>query len=321
MRRKKKKIGCLLCTLLCTIGLVLCCGAAAVLFPGGWAHLSQAFGGVDRAAASKAGAEADQLPADSEIYSAHVLLMDLQSGRTIYSRSAHEKACPASLTKMLTVLCAIEACGDLDQRVTLTGEDFKDLKAEGASVAGFLKNESVTLRDLLYGAMLPSGADAAQALANHLFGSQKAMVEQMNQLAASIGMADSHFSNVTGLHDRKLYTTAADMCRFLRYALQNETFREIFTARRYTVPATNLHPEGFTVRSLLFDQLPDAAFPGGEILGGKTGFTDEAGLCLASLAEKDGREYILVTLGAPGDHNTEAYNIEDALTLYTACPA
>lgn len=318
MRRKKKKTGCLFCTLLCTLGLVLCCAAAAALFPGSWAALSQTFGGG--AVASKAGAEADQLPAGSEIYSAHVQLMDLESGRIIYSRSAHDKAYPASLTKMLTVLCAIEASDDLDQQVTLTGEDFKDLKARGASVAGFLKNESVTLRDLLYGAMLPSGADAAQALANHLFGSQKAMVERMNELAASIGMADSHFANVTGLHDKKLYTTAADMCRFLRYALQNETFREIFTAKRYAVPATNLHTEGFTVRSLLFDQLPDSVFSGGEILGGKTGFTDEAGLCLASLAEKDGRFYILVTLGAPGDHNTAAYNIEDALTLYTACP-
>lgn len=316
MRRKKNKGGRVFVTALCAAALLLAVGAGAILLSqDGWTALTLA------AAEASSGTPIKGLPADSKVYSTHVLLTDLQSGQAVYSSGAAEKVYPASLTKIATVLCALEKNGDLSKSVTLQSADFQGLKAQNAAVAGFKVNEKVTVKDLLYGAMLPSGAEAAKGLANHLFGSEKKMVEEMNNLAGRLGMTGSHFANVTGLHDRNHYTTAADMSRLLQYALQNPDFRAIFTARRYTVPATNLHTEGFTVRSLLFQGLSDPSFPGGEILGGKTGYTSEAGLCLASLARKDGKEYILVTMGAPGDHGTEQYNIADALTLYTACPA
>ena len=316
MRRKHRKSGQVFVTTLCAAALLLLAGASAIfLSQEGWSTLSLA------AAEAGSGVSVKNLPNDHKVYSSHILLTDLQSGRAVYSSRAEEKAYPASLTKIATVLCALEKSGDISKTVTLQSADFQGLKAQNAAMAGFKTNEKVTIQDLLYGAMLPSGAEAAKGLANHLFGSEKKMVEEMNNLAGRLGMTGSHFSNVTGLQDPNHYTTAADMSRLLQYALQNTAFRRVFTARRYVVPATNLHTEGFTMRSLLFQGLSDPSFPGGEILGGKTGYTSDAGLCLASLARKDGKEYILITMGAPGDHSTEQYNIADALTLYAACPA
>ncbi len=316
MRRKHRRGGQVFITALCAAALLLLTGAGAIfLSQEDWSTLSLT--------AAEAGSDVSvkNLPADRKVYSPYILLTDLQSGRAVYSSGAEKRAYPASLTKIATVLCALEKCGDLSKTITLQSADFQGLKAQNAAMAGFKANEEVTLKDLLYGAMLPSGAEAAKGLANHLFGSEKKMVDEMNSLAGRLGMSGSHFSNVTGLQDSRHYTTAADMSRLLQYALQNPAFRSVFTAQRYVVPATNLHTEGFTMRSLLFQRLSDPSFPGGEILGGKTGYTSDAGLCLASLACKDGKEYILITMGAPGDHSTEQYNIADALTLYTACPA
>ena len=139
---------------------------------------------------------------------------------------------------------------------------------------------------------------------------------RMNQKAAELGMTATHFCNPTGLHDPEHVSTVRDMARLTEAALQNETFRKLFTTERYTVPATNCHPQGFTMHSTLLSQLDGTELHSGRILGGKTGYTGEAGLCLASLAEVKGREYILVTAGAGGDHSTAPYHIEDAVTVY-----
>lgn len=311
---RRKRSGRRLLSVLCVVGLLLVCAAAALHFAGKpWP--------ASTITAASADATARGLPAGVKVYSGRLLLADARSGEIICSKGADQRAYPASLTKIMTVLAALRACQDLDRQITLTEQDFKGLKAQNASVAGFKEGETVTVRDLLYGAMLPSGADAALALANHLFGSEEKMAARMNRMAGELGMTGSHFVNVTGLHHKEHYTTAADMNRLVREAIKDADFRKIFTARRYTVQPTNKHPEGFTVFSSLFQNLPDGDFAGGTLLGGKTGYTSAAGLCLASLAEKEGREYVLVTLGAPGDHTTEQYNIADAVTLYENCPA
>lgn len=166
------------------------------------------------------------------------------------------------------------------------------------------------------GPCLPSGAECCEALAREVSGSEEAFVARMNQKAAELGMTGTHFCNPTGLHDPEHVSTVRDMARLTEAALQNETFRKLFTTERYTVPATNCHPQGFTMHSTLLSQLDGTELHSGRILGGKTGYTGEAGLCLASLAEVKGREYILVTAGAGGDHSTAPYHIEDAVTVY-----
>ena len=218
---------------------------------------------------------------------------------------------------MMTVLLAIEGEPDLDKQVTLPEDIFPPLQTENASMAGFAPGEEVTVRDLLYGAMLPSGAECCETLAQLVSGSEDNFAALMNQKAAALGMKNTHFTNPTGLTDTEHYSSAADMAKLLQAALHNATFRTIFTAEHYTTTATAQHPEGVSLTSTLLGKLDGTELPAGtQIEGGKTGYTAAAGLCLASLATVNGKEYILVTLAAPGDHGTEQYNIRDAVQVY-----
>lgn len=248
----------------------------------------------------------------SGINSPHAVLMQVKGGKVIGEINGDEKAYPASLTKMMTTIVAIEELDDLNHEITLSNDIFTELYGKDATQAGFQPGETVRAIDLLYGVMLPSGAECSLALAEDLAGSEDAFVELMNKKAQKIGMKNSHFCDTTGLHDPEHYSTAYDMAVLLKYALSNDTFREIIESPWHSTPATNVHSGGITYYSTMFNALSDTSVTGGEILGGKTGFTNEAGLCLASFAEIDGREYILVTMGAPlnGQH------IEDARTVY-----
>ena len=244
--------------------------------------------------------------------SRHAILLDAQSGRVLAQKRADERTAPASLTKMMTVLLAIETEPDLDKQVTLPEDIFPALQTEKASMAGFVPDETVTVRDLL-----PSGAECCEALARLVSGSEDNFAELMNQKAAELGMKNTHFTNATGLTDTEHYSSAADMAKLLQAALHNTTFRTIFTTEHYTTTATAQHPEGVSLTSTLLGKLDGTELPTGtRIEGGKTGYTAAAGLCLASLAIVNGKEYILVTLAAPGDHGTEQYNIRDAVQVY-----
>ena len=233
--------------------------------------------------------------------SPHAILLRADSGEVLAEKDADSTIYPASMTKMMTALLAIEANPNLDTPVTLPEEIFPALQAQNASLAGFQAGETATVRD---------------PLAREVSGSEEAFAARMNQKAAELGMTATHFCNPTGLHDPEHISTVRDMARLTEAALQNETFRKLFTTERYTVPATNCHPQGFTMHSTLLSQLDGTELHRGRILGGKTGYTGEAGLCLASLAEVKGREYILVTAGAGGNHSTAPYHIEDAVTVY-----
>ena len=250
------------------------------------------------------------------LISPEAVLMDADSGEVLAAKNADASIYPASMTKVMTALLVLEANPDLDTPVTLPEDIFPELRAEGASMAGFLPGETATVRDLLYGALLPSGAECCEALAREVSGSEEAFVELMNQKAAELAMRSTHFCNPTGLHDPEHVSTVRDMARLLRAAMQNETFRAILSAGRYAVPATDLHPEGFTMTSTFWAELGDVSLRRGQFLGGKTGYTSAAGLCLASAAQVKGKRYILVTAGAKGNHGTEPYHIEDAVRVY-----
>ena len=226
-----------------------------------------------------------------------------------------EKIYPASMTKIMTVIVAIENLDDLDQEITLTQEMFQGLYEQDATQAGFQPGETVRAIDLLYGAMLPSGAECCIALADTVGGSRDGFVELMNKKAQRIGMNGTHFCDTTGLHDPDHYSTVRDIAVLLRYALRNDTFREIIESPRHSTGVTNIHPSGITYYSTMFKNLSDPSVTGGKILGGKTGYTSEAGLCLASFAEIYDREYILVTAGASGNTGSPLH-VEDAVTIY-----
>ena len=256
-----------------------------------------------------------------DVKSPNAVLLRREDGRILFQKGGGEKIYPASLTKIMTVRTAIEQLPDLDEEILLPAELFDPLYAQGASMAGFQPGEQVKARDLLYGAMLPSGAECCVGVAEKIAGSEEEFAALMNKKAEKLGMKHTHFTNTTGLPDENHYSTAEDIACLLDNALKNNTFREIFTSSRYSTGGTNLHPEGITFYSTLSQSLEDPTFPGGVIEGGKTGYTQEAGLCLASLAEKDGREYIFVSAKGEGNHQTEPVHVEDALYAYKAIPA
>lgn len=251
------------------------------------------------------------------LYSPYAILVELDSGNVLAEHNSGDKIYPASLTKIMTAVLAIENTDDLSQTITLPYDIFEPLYAENASMAGFHPGEETTLRDLLYGILLPSGAECCIAFADRIAGSEESFVNMMNEKATEIGMSNTHFCNTTGLHNPDHYSTVKDISILLEYALQYEDFRQAFSSSRYSTRSTNQHPEGFTFYSTMFKYMDSTEVVGGEIIGGKTGYTEEAGLCLASLAEVDGKEYILVTAKANGTHQTEQFHILDAINVYS----
>lgn len=249
----------------------------------------------------------------SGINSPYAVLMQVRGGRVIGEINGEQQMYPASMTKIMTTIVAIENLKDLDQEITLTNEMFAGLYEQDATQAGFQPGETVRAIDLLYGVMLPSGAECCIALADTISGSEADFVTLMNEKAAKLGMSGTNFCDTTGLHDANHYSTAKDIAVLLKYALRNDTFREIIESPYHSTPATNIHPDGITFYSTMFKNLSDTVVTDGQIMGGKTGYTGEAGHCLASFAEIDGTEYILVTGGASG---TGIPHINDALTVY-----
>ncbi len=244
-----------------------------------------------------------------EISSTNAILIHLDSGEVIAQKDPDEVIYPASMTKIMTVLVAIEHYENYEDYVEIPSDIFGYLTEQNASVAGFKAGEKVKIEDLFYGAMLPSGADACLALAKNISGSEQAFAKKMTEKAHEIGASEAtNFTNCTGLHSNAHTSTVRDMAKILTYALNNKTFEKVFTTETHTTDSTTQHPYGIKLSSTTFKafnrigkdphKLVGVNQITGELLGGKTGFTGEARLCLASLASMNNREYILVTAGA-----------------------
>ncbi len=241
-------------------------------------------------------------------FKVYALEIDLESENAVlyhndklmYSQNENQKVQIASLTKIMTAIVALDNINNLDERITLTNSDFESLAEENLVTAGFKAGDTATYKDLIAGLLLPSGAECAKALERL---TTEGFIDKMNAKAEELGMENTHFTNTIGLDDQENYSTVSDVYKMFSYALKNDTFKELITSESYTT--TN----GKTFYSTV------ANTNNQYILGGKTGTTDGAGLCLASLANIDGEEFILVTTGAPYDGDRR-YNIEDASYVY-----
>ena len=255
-----------------------------------------------------------------DIQSEYGILIDLRSNTVIAGKNSTEKMYPASLTKVLTLIVAYENADDLDDTFTFDFNIVNDAYVAGASVAGFTTGETVTIRDLLYGCILPSGADATSALAQYISGSEEAFAVLMNKKAKEIGMKDSHFVTASGLHDDEHYSTCRDMALALQYAIATPELREILGTYKYTTTSTPEHPGGIELTSTMYSKMSGDEADGVYIQGGKTGYTPEAHNCLASFAAVCEEEYaddfdpqfILVTGGGIGEYAA----IQDAISAY-----
>lgn len=227
------------------------------------------------------------------------IIVDRKTGEIVAERNPHERAFPASTTKIMTLLTAVENITDWSGTFTMTYEITDPLYVEEASVAGFLNNEVVSINDLLYGTILPSGADAAMGLAIHLAGSEEEFVKLMNKKVAELGLENTHFDNVTGLHSANNYSTAYDMAIILDAALKNDLCKEILSTYQHTTAKTPQNPNGILLSSTLFSHMYGTEPETATILGGKTGFVNESGYCIASYGtnNENGNEYLVVTLG------------------------
>ena len=244
------------------------------------------------------------------ISSKNAILYNMDSGEVLYEKDADEKVSIASLTKIMTALVSIENIKDLDSQVVLTTDDFKGLVEANAVTAGFTKGEVVTYRDLLYGLLLPSGADAAKALARNIAGSEENFIKMMNEKVGEMNLKNTHFSTVIGLDDDNNYSTAREVALIFKEALKNEDFKTIITTKEYTSSDGKVKFHS-TIQSNAKKFEIDVPY----ILGGKTGTTTDAGLCLATIAKENDVNYMLVTLGALYDKKAP-HNIEDAQTIY-----
>jgi len=252
----------------------------------------------------------------SGINSPNAILMQARGGKILGEINGEAQIYPASMTKIMTVILGIENFDDLDEKITLTNEMFTGLYEQDATQAGFQPGEEVRVIDLLYGAMLPSGAECCIALADTISGSEADFAELMNKKARKLGMENTHFCDSTGLHNPDHYSTVKDIAVLMKYCIKNDTFREIVETSRHSTGVTNIHPDGITYYSTMFKNLSDPTVTGGKILGGKTGYTSEAGHCLVSFAEIEGREYIFVSAGASGADGNTIPHIQDAVTVY-----
>ena len=251
----------------------------------------------------------DTLHLGTDLASTYAILIDLDKGNIVAEKNARIRMNPASMTKVLTLLVAAEHIENLEGTFTITLEITDYSFVNGCSNAGFEKDETVTVRDLLYGTILPSGAEAAVGLAVYVAGSQEAFVELMNEKLEELGLAESaHVTNCVGIYDEDHYCTVYDMAMIMEAAMDNELCREVLSARTYTTSETEAHPEGLMLSNWFIRRIEDRDV-GGKVLSGKTGFVKESGSCASSYGEdKNGKGYICVSADADspwiciGDH-------------------
>lgn len=236
---------------------------------------------------------------NGEVVSSTAIVINRTTNEIICARDARARMNPASMTKILTVLVAAEHVTDLNDTFTMTREITDYGYVNDCSSAGFLENEVITVKDLFYGTILPSGADAAVGLATYVAGSQEAFVTMMNEKLQELGLSSStHFTNCVGIYDEQHYSTVYDMAIILEAAMDNEICREVLNARSYQTSVTEQHPEGIIISNWFLRRIEDKDTHG-TVIGAKTGYVAQSGSCAASCCKDNaGNEYICVTGGS-----------------------
>ena len=242
-----------------------------------------------------------------KLNSKYVMVYDLTDDNVLYEIDSDKETAIASLTKIATTITAIESIENLNDEVEITRNILSTVDPV-ASTAGLKAGDKLTYLDLLYASMLPSGADATNSLAILTSGSIENFVSKMNGLASRIGLNNTHFVNVTGLDEEGHYSTIKDINNLLTYSLKNETFKKIFTTKEYTLS------NGLTVYTTLKKYNKNLNLDLSKIIGSKTGFTYDAGYCLATLSNIDNHEIVIINLNAPYQTGV-SYHLIDNVTL------
>lgn len=255
---------------------------------------------------------------DSQFVSRAVYLYNLTDDKEVLSKNENERLAMASLTKIMTVRVALKHIDDLGSLAPIDVDAYHRAVDMNASMAGFFGGEATTFRDLLYATMIKSAGEAADSLAINVAGSMDNFVALMNKEAEDLGLTNTSYGNADGMDDPRNFQSAKDCAMLIKDSLNDGNFRAIFTKRDFVSTPTAEHPDGLYIDSTIFTPLSKYEQNGFEIIGGKSGTTDDAGLCWATLAVKNNKEYILVVMGVPYDDidNLNDEQIEETLRIY-----
>lgn len=242
-----------------------------------------------------------------DIHSNKFLIYDLTDDKILQEKGLTDQTSIASLTKIVTTIVAIEKNPDLNKKIVITSIMLAGIPSD-ASVAGLKVGDNLSIMDLLYASMLPSGADATQVLAFISSGSVKEFVNSMNELAKKVGATNTNFVNVTGYDINNHYSTLDDLVKIIKYALNNETFKTIFETKEYTLSNSK------KIYSTIKKYNESMGLDTSRIIGSKTGYTGSAGICIAATIKSSNHDILIITLGAPYVYGN-FYNLKDALDL------
>ena len=241
------------------------------------------------------------------------ILIEPSTGKILYEKNSDQKMYPASTTKVLTAILALENCS-LDEVATAGFHAVADIPA-GYTNAGIRVGESLTIEQLLYALMLASANEAATILAEHIAGSVESFSTMMNSKASELGCMGTHFVNANGIHDDNHYTTAHDLALIARYAMENETFRKIVSTQTYSLPDYESSPRLLkNTNSLIMSGNNSYFYP--YATGIKTGFTSQAKNCLIASAKKDNVDLISVVLHAGNTEDGKSQRYLDTIHLF-----
>lgn len=248
--------------------------------------------------------------------SQYAVVIDADSGLVLAEKGSQTIINPASMTKILTLLVAVENITDWDATFTMHIGITDYCFVNDCSVVGYELDEVIPVRELLYGCILSSGADACLALAEVVAGSHEGFVALMNEKLEDLGLSDtSHFTNCVGLYDENHYCTVEDMALMLKAAMGNDLCREVMSTKIYTTAPTGQHPEGQDLSNWFLRRIEDKDTGAIEVLCAKTGYVAEAGSCAASSGiTADGNTFLCVTANAHSSWRA----IYDHVDLYNA---
>ena len=257
-------------------------------------------------------AEAAKDISEENVQSQYASIINATTGKVLGTRNGGDRMNPASMTKVLTVLVACEHITDLEDKVTITIEDTDFAYKNDLSCAGFTVDEVVPVKDILYGAIMPSGGECCHALERYVADSEEEFIQMMNDKIKELGLTGTHFTNSAGLYNENHYTTLYDMSMIMKAALENDICREILHMHKYTTTPTTEHPEGLQLSNLFLRRIEDK-YDKTEVLGAKTGFVNQSGNCAVSYTiGSDGTVYICAT----GNAHSAWRAIMDHVSLY-----
>lgn len=237
----------------------------------------------------------------ADVISERSVMIDLATGDILMQKGYKDRISPASMTKVLTVLVAAENLTEdqLDDTFTITHDITAYVWQHDCSAVNWADDETVTVRDLLYGTILPSGADAAVGLATYIAGSQEAFVDMMNDKIAELGLSgSSHFTNCVGLYDDNHYSTVYDIAIMMEAAIDNDLALKALSTKKYTTSSTEQHPDGIEISNWFLRRIEDKD-TGGEVIAAKTGFVNESRNCAVSYGvDNAGNGFIISTQGS-----------------------